>query len=429
MAVTVQPLPVTRELAPSRARDWAAPGAVLLLLYAGYFKADPLLSWVPADLTVAGAVLAACGIAAVLLTTGAVPRGTMPVLALWAAFIPAAIFHAPAAYGSAKTAHLFTLSLLAALGPVFLLRTQARLEAWVVLQIALGAVLATGAWLSPPPQLSTGEIYRLALQGSTSIGTGRAAGVAVAGCFALAIAGHRRKWWLALAGAALSVPLFASGSRGPVLAAGAAVLIVAAMAPASAARRSVRIAFAVAGTVLAWLYVRGDSSGAAGRIASTLLTGSDQGASSQTRLQLWHYSWAYIQGHPLGAGWGGLPGVSGFRLLAGNGLLYPHNVLAEVTAEGGWIAGIALAVFMWCALRRLRAASGDPYPAALFGMAVFAVMNAMVSGDVNGNRVMWASLAIAWAVSAPRQDDQPRAARAAAAARAPGSAATATGSP
>jgi hypothetical protein len=83
MSLTLQamPLPVLTEDRPAARglRDYGAPAGVLLLLYAGYFKANPLLSWVPVDLTGLGAVLALAGIMGVLIR-GTVPRGTLAVL-------------------------------------------------------------------------------------------------------------------------------------------------------------------------------------------------------------------------------------------------------------------------------------------------------------------------------------------------------------
>jgi O-antigen ligase len=386
--------------------DYAAPAAVLLLLYAGYFKANPLLSWVPVDLTFLGAALTLTGICAVLIRS-IVPRGTGVVLGLWATFMPAAIFFAPGGYGGAKALHLFTLTLLSALGPLFLVRSRMRQETWVVMQIALGTVMAFGTALSPVPGQAAGEIYRLALDGSGPIAAGRASGVAVTGCFVLALAGHRKRLWLVLLGAAVAVPLFLSGSRGPVAAAAIAVAVVAVVAPASGTRRLVRVLLVATGGIAAWYWVRGDTTGGAGRIATTLLTGNLQDNSSRTRFTIWHDAWSYIPHHIWGAGWGGLPDVAGFSLLGQDGLIYPHNFILEVAGEAGWIAGIGVILFLWVGLRRLRAAAVSPYPSALFGMAVFFAVNAMVSGDVNDNRVMWASVAIAWVVVSRRGTDLP----------------------
>jgi O-antigen ligase len=379
-------------------RDYMAPFTVLLLLYAGFFKADPLLSWVPIDLTLLGALLTLAGIIAVIVTSS-VPRGTGVVLAVWATFTPMAILHAGNPYGSTKTLHLFTLTLLAALAPLFLIRSGRRQEIWVLMQIVLGTILAIGTYLAPVSNMPPDVIYRTALEGSNPIGAGRAAGVAVVGCLCLALAGHRWRVWLVLLGGGAAVPLFMSGSRGPVLAAVISVFMVAALAPTSGIKRFTRIGLVGVGVALTYLYIQGSTTGGTGRIAQTLLQGVDQDTSSQVRLMLWRYTSSYIFRHPWGAGWGGLQHVSGFNLLNTEGLVYPHNVLLEVTGEAGWIAGAAVIFFLWSGLRQLRTAAVRPFPAALFGIAVFFTLNAMVSGDVNDNRTMWASVAVAWVVS------------------------------
>ena len=388
---------------PRHFRDYLAPFAVLLLLYAGYFKASPLLSWVPVDLTLLGALLTLVGVVAVL--SGILYQGEpAPYWRCGRHSCPMAILHANNTYGSSKSLRLFTLTLLAALGPLFLIRSERRQQTWVFMQIALGAVLAIGTTLSPVPNGLQDYIYRQATAGADPIGAGRAAGVAVVGCFALALAGHRRRAWLTAAGAALIVPMFMSGSRGPVASAAAALAAVAVLAPGRGTMRAVRVAVIAAGMALTYALTIGRTTGGTGRIALTLLKGSDQDNASQLRLMLWHYTLAYLPGHPWGA-WGGLQDTTGYVLL-GLGLRYPHNVLLEVTAEAGWIAGAAVIVFLWAALRRLRAAAVSPFPAALFGIAVFFTLNAMVSGDVNDNRTMWASLAIGWVIAS--RDGTPR---------------------
>jgi hypothetical protein len=151
--------------------------------------------------------------------------------------------------------------------------------------------------------------------------------------------------------------------------------------------------------VLSWYFVRGYSTGGAGRIAATLLSGNDQDTTSQIRLSLWREAWGVIPGHFWGLGWGGLNDLgplNGGGLLGQPGLWYPHDIWLEVTAEAGWIAGAALIVFVWCGLRRLRRLAVSPYQAVLFGMAVFWVTQASLSGNVNSWRCMWASVAIAW---------------------------------
>jgi hypothetical protein len=114
---------------------------------------------------------------------------------------------------------------------------------------------------------------------------------------------------------------------------------------------------------------------------------------------MWREAWDVIPGHFWGLGWGGLSDLgplSGGGNLGPGGAPYPHDIWLQVTAEAGWIAGAALIVFVLCSLRRLRRLATSPYPAVLFGMAVFWVTQASLSGNVNSWRCMWASVAIAW---------------------------------
>ena len=379
-------------------RDYAAVTAVLLLAYAGNFKANPLLSWMPVDLTFLGAALTSVGVLAVA-GRSTIPRGTWPVLALWALFMPAAILHAPGSYAAQLVTYLYTLTILSALGPLFLMRSEVRQKLWVIMQIILAAALAGGALLSSHPQVAADDPARVYLTGSNTIKSGDTAAVVVLSCFIFALTRRRRRGPMLALGGAAAVTMFATGSRGPVLAVAVALAAVATFAPASGVYRTVRIAAITLVIFLVWYFVRGDTTGGAGRIAATLLAGSDQDTTSQVRLSLWREAWDVIPGHFWGLGWGGLDDLgplSGGGLLGPAGLPYPHDIWLEVTAEAGWIAGAALIVFVWCGLRRLRRLAASPYPAVLFGMAVFWVTQASLSGDPNSWRCMWISLAISW---------------------------------
>ena len=356
------------------------------------------------DLTFLGAALTSVGILAVA-GRSTIPRGTWPVLALWALFMPAAILHAPGSNAAQKVTYLYTLTILSALGPLFLMRSEVRQKLWVIMQIILAAALAGGALLSSHPQLTAGGPGRVYLIGSSAIDSGDMAGLVVLSCFIFALTRRRRRGLMLALGGAAAATMFATGLRGPVLAAAVALATVATFAPASGVYRTVRITAITLVMFLVWYFVRGDTTGGGGRIAATLLAGSDQDIASQVRLSLWREAWDVIPGHFWGLGWGGLNDLGPLRgggLLGQPGLPYPHDIWLEVTAEAGWIAGAALIVFVWCSLRRLRRLAASPYPAVLFGMAVFWVTQASVSGDVNSWRGMWASLAISWVIGGSR---------------------------
>ena len=298
--------PVPQPAARARClRDYAAVAAVLLLVYAGNFKANPLLSWTPVDLTFLGAALTGIGVLAVA-GRSTIPRGTWPVLALWALFMPAAILHAPGPYATQLVTYLYTLTILSALGPLFLMRSEVRQKLWVIMQIILAAVVAGGALLSSHPQLAADGPARVYLTGPDTIESGDFAAVVVLSCFIFALTRrHRRGLMLAFSGAA-AVTMFATGSRGPVLALAVALATVATFTPASGVYRTVRITAIILVIFLGWYFVRGDTTGGAGRIAATLLAGNDQDPTSQIRLSLWREAWDVIPGHFWGLGWGGL---------------------------------------------------------------------------------------------------------------------------
>jgi hypothetical protein len=389
------PQPATRARS---LRDYAAVAAVLLLVYVGNFKANPLLSWTPVDPTFLGAALTSIGVLAVA-GRSTIPRGMWPVLALWALFMPAAILHAPGLYAAHLVTYFYTLTILSALGPLFLMRSEVRQKLWVIMQIILAAAVTGGALLSSHPQPVADIAARVYLTGPGTIESGDMAAVVVLSCFIFALTRRRRRGLMLALGAAAAATMFATGSRGPVLALAVALATVATFAPASGVYRTVRITAMTFVIFLSWYFVRGYTTGGAGRIAATLLAGSDQDTTSKIRLSLWREAWDVIPGHFWGIGWGGLNDLgplNGGGLLGQPGLPYPHDIWLEVTAQAGWIAGAALIVFVWCGLRRLRRLAASPYPAVLFGMAVFWVIQASLSGDVNSWRCMWASLAISW---------------------------------
>ncbi|MGX9900060.1 hypothetical protein ACW0JT_09330 [Arthrobacter sp. SA17] len=50
--------------------------------------------------------------------------------------------------------------------------------------------------------------------------------------------------------------------------------------------------------------------------------------------------------------------------------------------------------------------SNDPVGAVLFALLLFSIVNAMVSGDINDNRLMWLLLSCAWLLPA-REKQKP----------------------
>jgi hypothetical protein len=61
-------------------------------------------------------------------------------------------------------------------------------------------------------------------------------------------------------------------------------------------------------------------------------------------------------------------------------------MVLETAVEGGWLAGGALLLFVGSAIRRGRRIVASSLGGAAYGLLIYAVVNAMVSSDINGNR-------------------------------------------
>ena len=388
--------------------DVLAPSALALLLFAGGVKASPaVLAVLPGpsvDLTVLGALLVAAAVVAGLFRQRLVlPAGALAVIGLWAAFAVGLFGPAPTAYASEKAARLFTLTLLAAVAPVFILRTRPRQWLWLAMLVLVGVVTA-GLTAVRPGALAAGS-DRLAAEGSNTIAAGRALGVAlVVLCVLAGLRVVPRS--LALPGIALfGWGTLHTGSRGPLLAAVIALVAVAALRAGDAWRRLRRLLGVSVALALALIAASRIFDGSFAVQRATGLQGSD-GASVRVRGALWTEALRLIPERPFGVGWGGfgphlpLP----YRVELGAGRLYPHNVVLEVAVEAGWLAAVGLLVFAALGVWRLSR-SADPRIGTTFtAVAVFFLVNAMVSGDVNDNRGMFAAIAMGWAVTvaAPR---------------------------
>jgi O-antigen ligase len=377
-------------------RDVVVPVAFVMLLFSGYVKATPLFSWVPVDLAKLGAfVLAGCAFVVWLRRPEWLPRGAALVLTLWLAFIPATLLAPYTPYAQAKIFGIWVYTLIAVLAPIFLLTTPVRRLLTAAGTFLAGAVIVVSALLTLDP----GQEGRLAAEGSSTLASGRGAGAAAIVCVAVALLRRHGGWvrWLALAGAAaFSAATIATGSRGPVLGIVLAALVLL-YRTAARPRTGVYRCAAVVGTgVAVWVALRFVPAHSVQRVVRTGGGGMDW--SSEARLRLLEAGARIAAHHPEGVGWGGLVNhLEPLEVLTKNGWAqYPHNVFVEVLVEAGWIAGLVFLVFVVLSLARLARRARRLDGAIWLGLAVFFLVNAMVSGDLNGNRPMLVALAIGW---------------------------------
>jgi len=382
----------------SSLRDHVVAALCSAVLVVGGVKGSPALAAVPVDLTVALAAALCIGAAfhlAPRLRVVRVPPGAVLVVV---ALLPGALVEVPQGYQGAKLAGM-ALTLVVVATSVVLLSTRRRRRLWLAWTAGWG--LATVAALQVLPR-DESQWGRAALEGSNTIAAGRATATAALILGAVLVLPGRRPRLRLLAGAVVAaLAAVETGSRGPVLAAAAALVVVALVVREGRRRRVAGLAAAL---VAAGVGVVVSDSPGADRLG-LVLTGEVTGA--EGRLPLWRAAVRAIrEGGPGGTGWGGFVTVLGESeaVPTSGDRQYAHNLVLEAFVEGGWPAGAAVLTVVVASLVRLlhharRGAEGggvDGVAVVLLGVAVAAVLNASVSGDLSGNRLAWVALALAW---------------------------------
>jgi O-antigen ligase len=122
-----------------------------------------------------------------------------------------------------------------------------------------------------------------------------------------------------------------------------------------------------------------------------LLFGS-LGDSANVRLQMYGDAMDIWAQHPLfGAGIGAWPVLAGW----GDHRMYPHNMILEVLSEFGltgfllWVAPFLYALWRFCQDSDPR---HNPWALLVLMLLTNAFINAMVTGDLTDNRVLFAFL-------------------------------------
>lgn len=359
---------------------------------AGQFKSDPRLSWVPVDLTVA--LAGATGLAALgswFRRRFPIPGELVWMVILFAAFALPAIWTDYQPYAAEKVARLLSLTLLAAVAPILLFPTRVEVLRFCNSLALLGMVMALDGLLT----LMTGSdlTVRLTAFGSSPISFGRSLGIALILTALYAIEGRLRPFAAIGAVSVLSILLIYSGSRGPLLAAFSTLALVGLLFYWSRRRQFLRYVAAFAMVALVFQVSLAFAPDQSGDRISALLSGRLE-SSERTRLEAYHLAAAEIQRHPFGIGWGGFATRIDQFGVAGQERQYPHNLVLETALEAGWITAMFFVCLALGALIRLRRAPVSLAPTAVFALLSFCLVNAMVSGDVNDNKELFAFLAV-----------------------------------
>lgn len=375
--------------------------ALALFVHAGSIKSHPLLAWLGIDLTVLLGLMLVAAAAADLIRARTFPN------AVWMPFAVAVVMSpglvgATTAYGIDKSVSFFSITLLAMVAGTIVLREERQRAAFLRTLAVLGLVVTILVTVAPGRTSDWSTV--VTLPGTNTISTSQ---MILAGAIALVMDAilHKRRVFsrvlLGVVGAAMVFTALNTGSRGPVVSVAISIVVALLLAPAFKRRRGRSlVGVLMLGGVAMFVAMQNQGEGLA-RVVSFLA--GDQDTSTMARTWFWETAWTHIVSLPAGGGWGyfgTIPAVS--TVTAEGGQLYPHSIALEIALEGGWAAGILFLILVAVSGLRLIRRANDTVTLTFFVLLVFTFINAMLSGDVNDNRLLWTVLMVSWVI--PRQE-------------------------
>lgn len=366
---------------------WNLLGAVSLglLVYAGQLQAT-LLSWIPVDLTLLCCALLVCSFVGTLIQNRKpISVWLLIPIFLWVLFFLNAAWSPSTAYATEKQMLLFSLTLLLAISPFLVLRYSAQRVAFLLTLTFTGLVWGIVTLASPETANGVQTVAEI-----NTIGAARISGTGALILLVVGLTASRKLVRIsALAvGSFLLLAIIATGSRGPLLAVATGIAAVVFVSPALRGKRTFGAVLLVLTACVAfwWSNSRDLSDRAFAWIAG------ERDSSTATREYLWQEALDGISRTPLGSGWGSFAQ----RPYMLDSLGYPHNIVLEIFYEAGWFIGALFLIFVVCSLVRLAKTASNPVGAGILALAICSLVNALVSGDINNNRLLWIGLSCAW---------------------------------
>ncbi len=377
--------------------------AIFLAVYllVGEFKADERLAWIPFDLTVAAAgALTLFSIWRVLRMDVRYQKQLVWLIIGVSLFAIPLLWTVWTDYAIEKSSRMFTLTLLACAAPLLLITERNDLRIFRRALTLIALMIVADAMVTLWTEMGTfKQDARLEAMGSNTIALGRASGIALIGF--LVTQGKRRWLRLLIKAAALLVlvpVIFASGSRGPLIAIGVTLILFFLMFNARTVQQWLVMLLTVGLFALALLIgseiaPEGSRSRMEESIRNDPFEDTRENASAATRIRALKISVKKGAVTPLGIGWGGFA-----EMAQEMGITYPHNLIVEIFLEGGWVSGALVLLALYVIFRRAgkqARASRSVNDQWVFLLAVFMFVNAQVSGDFNDNRLLYTLLALA----------------------------------
>lgn len=307
------------------------------------------------------------------------------------------------AYGAQKVQLFLAGNLVLLIGGMLVgwrpqyLRIFLRLTLAVAVASAL--VLTVKLLQGNAPQIYPGRYATTPEESPIGLGRASADGVLIAVYLVLAGGGASRLW--AIVGLPLlATALIGAGSRGPITGLVCALLVLFALAAQSRRTRH-RLTLVVIAIIIAAVLVPELVPNSSITRSLSVLTGENNGFSSNGRSALWSLAFNAFGAHPLiGIGTGG------FAALTLQGELYPHNIFLEAAAELGFVGLVIVALFLADVAARLtrtwRVVGERDRPELSIIIALFTadVVNALFSGGFSDNQAVWLWAGVATGMAA-----------------------------
>lgn len=342
-----------------------------------------------------------------LTRTSTYPREVWLIYLLTVAAFPAGFWAAPTSYGSEKTLAAIILLPICLLGPMLAVRDERQARAFILTCAAVG--IASIAATLPAVLGGTGGARVGVGGGDAVITAGRAAGFVLTAALTGLVVGARRLLspWVAMGVALLPLSaliLIRSGTRGPAV--GSVVALTFCVLVVLLRSRNREGAFPVSSRGRAVLLVVLAVGGLALSLSLLAVAVPDRftraWALERDRHLLFQEALSLGVESPLGIGWGG------FADSTSTVHSYPHNLLLELLVEGGWLPAGLLVLISAVAFARVATAS-SPWALVLGSLTIYGLVNALVSGDLIGNRIALLFIGVAlasgsWSANQPSTD-------------------------
>jgi len=376
-----------------------------LFLFAGYYKADPRLAFIQThiDLTLLFLILSFLIFLHRLLRkpfAQKMPAGFVKLafffLLLAVCLLGGLFITQSEGYGLDKTLRFIVLTGWSFFGTAFLITAPSSLRRFSWAVVTISTVMAIDALLNYP---GVGKVSFVAALGSSYIALARAGGFGLLATLAFLLPTEQRPLARLCLWVVAALQLWATlsaGARGPVLALIVSFLVFFALSARGfpylkVERFSWRLIMILL-IAVAFISTVGQKLFSTLFFRTQILT-TYLGESVEVRLNLYQEALRLWASSPI---WG--VGTGGFAMaIAGSAFVreYPHNIILELGAETGLLGTLLFTIMIGAAFgigfAHLRNSIGLARVTARYLLVVgcWALFNAMVSGDINDNRMLF----------------------------------------